>query len=73
MCKGNVRNKAEILFDIAAAKKEDLVAFNSGRLTKAFKNIIFFSEIFPKKYQNEFPMEISEKTGDMTPTDTKLL
>ena len=54
MCKGNVRKKAETLFEIASGSidggDEAVIAFNSRRLTEAFKNIVFFSEIFPKKY-----------------------
>ena len=65
MCKGNLRKKAETLFEIASGSIDDgddcVIAFNSERLTKAFKNIIFFSEIFPKKYQNEFINDINDK------------
>ena len=68
MCKGNLRTKAECFFEIASGTLDNEgsdtpveIAFNSGRLTKAFKMVIFFSEIFPKKYQNEFLEDIHDK------------
>ena len=30
------------------------ISYNHPRLKKCFKTLIWFSEIFPKKYQNEF-------------------
>ena len=63
MCKGTVRYKAGILFDIAVGPEkvndEDAtISWTSSRLIKAFKQLIFYSEIFPKKYQNEFLEEL---------------
>lgn len=34
------------------------ISWNSKRLITSFKKLIFFSEIFPKKYQNEFMDEL---------------
>ena len=70
MCKGSIRRKAENLFELAANQVagqnditgEEVIAFNSGRLIKAFKHIVFFSEIFPKKYFNQFVTK-SESAG----------
>ena len=60
MCKGSVREKAELFFDVIIGPlkvelndKEETVAWKSGRMVNAFKKLIYFSEIFPKKYQNE--------------------
>ena len=63
MCKGTVRYKAGIMFDIAIGpeklKEENgTISWKSSRLIKAFKQLIFYSEIFPKKYQNEFIEEL---------------
>ena len=72
MCKGSIRRKAENLFELAANQVagqnditgEEVIAFNSGRLIKAFKHIVFFSEIFPKKYIGNFVAEIDNKVID---------
>lgn len=45
MCKGNLRKKAETFYEIASGTLDEneaeegagLIAFNSGRLTRAFK------------------------------------
>ena len=63
MCKGTVRYKAGIMFDIAIGpeKVKDTgatISWKSSRLIRAFKQLIFYSEIFPKKYQNEFLDEL---------------
>jgi len=55
MCKGTNKEKADIFFDLALGpegvkQEKDSVAWKSGRMTSAFKKLIFFSEIFPKKY-----------------------
>ena len=40
---------------------EDIeISYNHPRLKKCFKTLIWFSEIFPKKYQNEFVDDIVE-------------
>jgi len=59
MCKGSIKEKADIMFDIAlgpeAVKQEkNSIAWKSGRMVSAFKKLIFYSEVFPKKYQDEF-------------------
>ena len=68
MCQGNLRRKAEAFFEIATGTLErnenPKLAFNSGRLKKAIKNILFFSEIFPKKYIGNFVAEIDNKVID---------
>jgi len=67
MCKGTIREKATILFEAIegglqgssgkdheehSGSHECSIAWSSGRMKLAFKKLIFFSEIFPKKYQN---------------------
>ena len=63
MCKGTVKEKAEFLFDIALGpegvkQEKESIAWKSGRMVSAFKKLIFYSEIFPKKYQSEFYQEL---------------
>jgi len=55
MCKGSHKIKAELLFDVIMGpdkmlNQETHIAWRSGRLIKILKQLIFFSEIFPKKY-----------------------
>jgi len=57
MCKGSVKEKANILFDtIIGLEKvragDASVSWRSGKMTNAFKKFMFFSEIFPQKYYN---------------------
>lgn len=65
MCKGTVNEKANVFFDIVIGMEkvkqndeEASIAWNASRLVTGFKKLIFFSEIFPKKYQNEFMEEL---------------
>lgn len=63
MCKGTVAQKAKALYDIilgraAETSDQSTVCWSSARMKNAFKKMIFFSEIFPKKYQNEFLKEL---------------
>tara|TARA_B110000285_G_C14852577_1_gene480635 strand:+ start:162 stop:401 length:240 start_codon:yes stop_codon:yes gene_type:complete len=45
---------------------EDMeISFNHPRLKRCFKTLIWFSEIFPKKYQNEFIDTILSKRHGM--------
>jgi hypothetical protein len=71
MCKGKLREKARILFDIVMGptkllQGETLVSWKSGRIIKVFKQLIYFSEIFPKKYQGEFVHELARNAGTKT-------
>ena len=55
MCKGTHAQKAAVFFDIVIGmegKKEGLetITWNQSRLVTGLKKLIFFSEIFPKKY-----------------------
>ena len=55
MCRGGIREKANILFDIVLGpakifQGEKEVSWRSGRIIRVFKMIIYLSEIFPKKY-----------------------
>ena len=55
MCKGSVYEKAHVLFDIILGiekvrQGEEYISWRSGKMTNAFKKLIFFAEIFPKKY-----------------------
>ena len=62
MCKGTLKDKSEVLFDVILGpegKKQnrETIGWNNSRMKKAFKKLIFFAEIFPKKYQHEFMEE----------------
>jgi len=66
MCKGTVKEKAPLFFEVIVGpenvKQGDTdVSWTSGRMKAAFKKLFFFSEIFPKKYQTEFVAELLEK------------
>jgi hypothetical protein len=62
MCKGSLKTRAECLFDLILGPElvkanidhsEDhdiYLAWRSGRMTLVFKKIVWFSEIFPKKF-----------------------
>jgi len=57
MCKGSVKEKANLLFDtiigLEKVREGDAsVSWRSGRMTNAFKKFMYFSEILPKKYFN---------------------
>lgn len=65
MCKGTVRHKAGVMFDLVLGPEkvkdnDDLstISWKSSRLVRVFKQLIWYSEIFPKKYQNEFLEEL---------------
>ena len=69
MCKGKLKTKSELLFDIILGPEKMLqgakrIAWKSGRIHKVFKMLIFLSEIFPKKYQAEFMDELNMKDNN---------
>jgi len=79
MCTGKTHDKAERLFEviIGPAKVEEndeneMVCWNEHRLSNAFKQLLYFSEIFPKKYWNHLmdgktPKSELEISGDKGP------
>lgn len=57
-CRGSHKEKALILFDAMIGPtglklEREQVSWKSSRMQKAFKYLIYFSEIFPKKYWSE--------------------
>lgn len=57
-CRGTHKEKSMILFDAIVGPtgikvERDQVSWKSSRMLKAFKYLIYFSEIFPKKYWSE--------------------
>ena len=60
MCKGKPEEKAEVLFDLIIGQKhetrnkDDQISWFDSRLIHIVRELIFFSEIFPKKYMNIF-------------------
>jgi hypothetical protein len=55
MCRGKLREKAGRLFDVILGPQqrergESQISWRSGRIINAFKQLIYFSEIFPKKF-----------------------
>jgi hypothetical protein len=66
MCKGSVKVKSDLFFDLVVGpegikQNKETIAWKSGRMSLAIKRLVFFSEIFPKKYQNEFLQELFPK------------
>ena len=71
MCRGTHREKSYMLFDAiigptGAKVERDQVSWRSSRMLKAFKFLIFFSELFPKKYWADF-MEEDDENGESRP------
>jgi hypothetical protein len=58
MCSGSYECKAQILFNIGAGMIDTVegaeISYCHPRLKRMFKLLFWFSEVFPKKYQNEF-------------------
>ena len=60
MCRGKSEHKGDILVDMILGNnlkeksKNDLVNWHQPRLKAVIKNLIYFSEIFPKKYMKNF-------------------
>lgn len=59
MCRDSVRVKSMLFLDAVIGQEglqlgRETVSINSSRLRKATQLLIFFSEIFPKKYYNRF-------------------
>ena len=74
MCKGSVGVKADLFFDLVVGpegmkQNKETIAWKSGRMSLAIKRLVFFSEIFPKKYQNEFLQELFPKKSITTVPD----
>ena len=68
--------KADLFFDLivgpeGARQQKDTIAWKSGRMQTAVNRIIFFSEIFPKKYQSEFVNELFPKKGITVKDDSE--
>ena len=56
MCCGTSSDKASILFDLVVGKKflkneNDKITWKNPRLILSVKKLIYFAEIFPKKYR----------------------
>ena len=70
MCKGSIRDKAARFFEVIigplkaeANNDNETVAWKSGRMVNAFKKLVYFSEIFPKKYWGEFMNNKTPRQG----------
>ena len=55
LCKGSTREKAELFFDLIVGYEgikigRDSITWKSSRMMLAIKKLLFFSEIFPKKF-----------------------
>ena len=55
MCKGSAREKSSELFSAIVGPAgmkvgKDQISWRSTRMQSAFKKLLWFSEIFPKKY-----------------------
>ena len=61
MCPGSSKTKADHLFDIilspqkpTKSDEEQTIDWRNPRLIGAISKLIYFSELFPKKYYNHF-------------------
>ena len=55
MCPGSSKIKAGLLFTLVQGPdSSDQVAWGNPRLKQAVRKLIYFSEIFPKKYVSYF-------------------
>ena len=67
MCRDTLKVKGELFMDtvigrIGRARGCDSVSINDQRLNRAIKLLLFFSEIFPKKYECEFRLELNKES-----------
>lgn len=63
MCNGNIKEKAGVFFDTIIGQEGkrnnvETISWRQSRLVTGFKKLIFFSEIFPKKFFNDFANEL---------------
>ena len=63
MSRGSSKDKANMLMDLVLGPERlksgtDSVAINDARLMRAIREIIYFSEIFPKQYGTYFQKEL---------------
>jgi len=65
MCKGTIKEKSLYLFDAIIGHSglkidRDEITWKSSRMQKAFSKLVYFSEIFPKKYQTYFLYDLMQ-------------
>ena len=70
-CRGSTERKTFHLFDVingpsGTTTKKSQVAWRGKRMVKAFKYLVYFSDIFPKKYWKQF-MEPSNQQSLTSP------
>ena len=66
MCKDTLENKARLFMDTIIGRAglhcgRDSVSVSNSRLKKALKLIVYFSEIFPKRYWSHFQDELNNQ------------
>ena len=67
MCRDNAKVKGHLFMDTVIGRTgralgRDTISINDQRVKRAFKLLLFFSEIFPKKFECEFRTELSNET-----------
>lgn len=72
MCRDSVRVKSMLFLDTVIGHDglilgRDTITINSSRLRRAVQWLLFFSEIFPKKYYSNFAKEIGDDLTEMDP------
>lgn len=72
MCRDSARVKSILFLDAVIGHDglllgRDTVTINSSRLRKAVQWLLFFSEIFPKKYYNQFQQEVGDENEGTDP------
>lgn len=67
MCRDSPKAKGHLLMDTiigreGKAQGRDYIQIRHPRVVKACKLLLFFSEIFPKKFEGEFQLELLEES-----------
>jgi hypothetical protein len=76
-CRGTHKEKSMILFDAIIGPtgikvERDQISWKSSRMLRAFKYLIYFSEVFPKKYWSEL-MESDKSDPERAQSPNKRL
>ena len=65
MCRDLPKIKANLFIDTVIGRGglalgREWLSINTLKLKKAFKLLLYFSEVFPKKYENDFSVELAK-------------
>ena len=76
MSRGTIKEKTNLFFDLVHNKQNRIegnesIKINDHRLMRAIKEILYFSEIFPKQFHSHFrrEMQLSVDLGKIASTE----